>query len=118
MIYSCLIKANNESDVLVSTNNVDLLCFSNIGIYGDVGDVIPLDIDVYDEFEISKSNCNEKSVKHISGYQYKITGILNVDKGGVDSLIFFPIDDLCDYSYLDNEMVELNVIRLNISNID
>lgn len=54
----------------------------------------------------------------MEGYQYKITGMLSVERGGIDSIIFFPIDDLYDYSYLDNKMVDLYVIRLNISNVE
>ncbi|MGX3014414.1 hypothetical protein ACWIVY_11080, partial [Ursidibacter sp. B-7004-1] len=88
MIYKCLIKENNDSDVIVCINNIDLLCFSNSGLFGDVGDKIFLDIELYDEFEITISNNKNVDIERISGYQYKITGILNIEKGGVESLIF------------------------------
>ncbi|HDR1031321.1 TPA: hypothetical protein QB224_001965, partial [Pasteurella multocida] len=73
--------------------------------------------ELYDEFDISISN-EKVGIKRISGYQYKITGVLNIEKGGIDSLIFFPIDDLYDYGYLDNKMVDVFVARLNISNVN
>lgn len=118
MIYKCLIKENNYSDIIVSINNVDLLCFANAGLSGDVGDEMLLDIDLYDEFEIVISDQKNVGIERISGYQYQITGILDIEKGGIESLIFFPIDDLYDYGFLDKKMVDLFVIRLNISNID
>lgn len=118
MIYKCLIKENNESDILVSVSNIDLLCFANAGLFGSVGDEIFLDIELYDEFDIELSNSKKADIKKMEGYQYKITGMLSVERGGIDSIIFFPIDDLYDYSYLDNKMVDLYVIRLNISNVE
>lgn len=118
MIYNCVIKENNESDVLVTINNVDLLCFSNSGIEGEVGNVVPLNIEIYDDFDIVASNSNEVGITNIKYYQYRITGILNIDAGGVYSSIFFPIDNLYNYSHMDNKMVDLNIIRLNINNVD
>ncbi|AAK02583.1 hypothetical protein C2838_03075 [Pasteurella multocida] len=118
MIYKCIIKENNESDIVVRINNVDLLCFANAGLFGDIEDEMFLDIELYDEFDISISNEKKVGIKRISGYQYKITGVLNIEKGGIDSLIFFPIDDLYDYGYLDNKMVDVFVARLNISNVN
>lgn len=117
MIYKCLVKCNDENDVLVNINGVDLLCFSNVGIYADIGNEILLNIDVYDDFNIRKSNKTNKEIEYISGYEYKISGFLNIEKGGVESLIFFQLDDLYDYAFLDGTMVDLYILRLNVSNI-
>ena len=117
MIYECLVKENLEEDVLIEINNVTLLCFSNVGFYGDKGSKVDANIELFDDITISKSVLNEPKITHKEGYQYQITGVLNIAKGGVDSLIFFDIDDLYDYSYLDGKLVDIDVIRLNISNI-
>lgn len=114
MNYQVIVKKNDESNVVVEINNIDIICFANQGLIASEGDLINVDITPFDEIEIIPSDKSDKEIHHISGYQYNITGILDIDKGGVDSVIFIEIEDLFEYSFLDKKMVDINVLRFNL----
>lgn len=117
MIYQAIVKKNDEHDVLVEINDIEIICFSNQGVIALEEDLIAVDITPFEDIEITNSNGKNKMVTHISGYEYLVTGILDIERGGVDSLIFIEIDDLYDYSFLDKKMVDVNVLRFNLSQV-
>ena len=62
--------------------------------------------------------CGDKQWLFDTGYSdvfIRNAGILNIDKRGIDSLLFFELDELYDYGYLDNQMVDVQILRLDIS---
>ncbi|OOF49819.1 hypothetical protein BKK52_02615 [Rodentibacter trehalosifermentans] len=114
MKYFCTLISNDESDVVVLVNNIKLNCFSNIGLAHKIGDKFFAEIVVYDDFDVFLSNSTNKEIRQLKGYEYLITGVLDIDRGGVDSLFFLELDELYDYGYLDKKMVDVRVVRLDI----
>ncbi|QLB42030.1 MULTISPECIES: hypothetical protein [Mannheimia] len=114
MNYEVIIKENNDYDVIIEVNNVEIICFSSKGLKAKEGDIIFVEITPFCDFEIYLSSSVNRTIEHISGYQYKITGILDIDKGGVDSLFFIELEELYDYGFLDKKMVEVHILRFNI----
>lgn len=114
MKYFCKLIKNDEYDVVVLVNGVELSCFSNIGLEHNIEDEFWAEIIAYDDFDILQSELISKEIRKIRGYEYLITGILDIDKGGVDSLFFLELDGLYDYAYLDKKMVDVRVLRLDI----
>lgn len=115
MKYSCQLLTHNDDNVIIDVQGVPLNCFTHTGINHEEGDYFDAEISVYDDFSISKSLSHQKSITQGKGYSYIITGILNIDKRGIDSLLFFELDELYDYGYLDNQMVDVQILRLDIS---
>lgn len=118
MKYACKLLENNDDDIVVNIQGVILNCFTNTGINFNVGDDFLAEINVYDDFKIFPSKSDKPSIKKGIGYRYTITGTLNIEKQGIDSIIFFSLDDLYNYGYLDNQMVDVSVLRLDISEYD
>lgn len=114
MKYQVIVKKNDENTVVVEINNIEIICFANQGLIASEEDLVNVDITPFDEIEIVSSDKNNKEICHVSGYQYNITGILDLDKGGVDSVIFIELEDLFEYSFLDKKMVDVNVLRFNL----
>ncbi|OOF37661.1 hypothetical protein [Rodentibacter heidelbergensis] len=114
MKYLCKLIRNDEYDVVVLLNNIELNCFSNIGLEHDIGDEFLAEIVAYDDFDIYISDSVNKNVRKLKGYEYLITGVLDIDNGGVDSLFFLALDELYDYAYLDKKMVDVRIVRLDI----
>lgn len=118
MKYICTLLNNNDDDIIVDIQGTILNCFANTGINFSVGDDFPAEINIFDDFQISPSASDKLSIKQETGYRYTITGILDIEQKGVNSIIFFELDDLYDYGYLDNKMVDISVQRLDISEYD
>lgn len=118
MKYICTLLNNNDDDIIVDIQGTILNCFANTGINFSVGDDFLAEINIFDDFQISPSASDKPSIKQETGYRYTITGILDVEQKGFNSIIFFELDDLYDYGYLDNKMVDISVQRLDISEYD
>ena len=115
MKYPCQLLTHNDDNVIVDIQGILLNCFTHTGIDHEEGDDFDAEISVYDDFSISKSLSHQKSIIQREGYSYIITGILDIDKRGIDSLFFFELDELYDYGYLDQQMVDIQILRLDIS---
>ena len=92
MKYFCKLIKNDEYDVVVLVNGVELSCFSNIGLEHNIEDEFWAEIIAYDDFDILQSELISKEIRKIRGYEYLITGILDIEKGGVDSLFILELD--------------------------
>lgn len=119
MKYNCTIIDTNDdfNEVTIEIKNIFITGFSNSGISARVGNEVEVNIQLYDDLEISESNINKNTIiRKDNTFSYSIYGILDVDNCLLKSVINFEIDKEClfDYGYLDGKMVKVDVIRIDI----
>ena len=118
MKYNCIIVNVNDEEVTVKIGNVYITGFVNSGILKKVGDITIVEVLLYDDLEICKSDIGKASiVRKGNSFSYSLYGRLNVDSCILKSDIDFEIDkeELFDYGYLDGEMVRVDVVRINFN---
>lgn len=119
MKYQCKIADMKEEDeVTIVIHGVIITGFSNQGVSLDIGVETEVDIELYGELVFSKSSAEEPCVERMgNSLSYFIRGVLHVDERKIGSVIDFGLEpeDLYDYGFLDGEMVEVEVLRLNLA---
>lgn len=117
MKYNCVITDIEEDEITILINNIEITGFSNKGILLDIGSEIEVEISFYDDLLIYKSDKEKFSINR-KGYSlsYSVVGILNIEERRVESLINFDLEynELYNYGFLDGEMVEIDVMRINL----
>lgn len=116
MMYKCKIIGIQDDEVTILINDTEITGFVNRGILFDVGTKTEVVLEFYDKLVIKKSNSDKAYIERMgNSFSYLIVGILNVDEMKIHSIIDFHLDpeDLFDYGFLDGEMVQLEVLRID-----
>lgn len=117
MKCKCTIIDAIDDEVTILINNTDITGFSNKGFLLDIGFETEVEMSFYGNLKISKSNQEKPHIwKKGDSLSYSIIGILNVEKARIESLIDFDLElgDLYDYGFLDGQMVEIEVVRIDL----
>lgn len=110
-------KVVDEDTVEIEIERVRLLCFASKGINHQVGDKVVIELNLFDDIEIIRSEIEHPLIrKGESFFAYYINGILDIDTNSILSVIDFSLEseDLYDYAYLDRQYVEMYVPRFDI----
>lgn len=123
MKYSCTIKnIEEEYDVTIQINNLVLVGLDYFGISEkEIGKKKWVEIELFDEIKIVPAQKNIKNIKRVGdSFSYVITGILDINKSSIHSLIDFDLSPniLFDYGYLDQKYIDLKILRMDFSFTD
>lgn len=116
MNYYCIIKEIDNEEVTIDINNIEIVCFCNVGCDYNIGDKVVCELTFYDDIVMEETNEPEKVERIPSSYSYIISGVLDVEKKMIKSIIDFTLEesDIWDVSYLDNKMVKAVISRIDI----
>lgn len=101
MQYNCIIVNINDEEITIKICDSYIIGFSNSGVSKEIGDEAMVDIQLYDDLEISESNKSENYIgRKGNSFAYSLYGILDIDNSILKSEIDFEIDseELFDYS--------------------
>lgn len=116
MKYNCTILDINDEEITIKIGNAHITGFSNSGVSKEIGEETMVDILLYDDLEISRSNKCENCIERKgNSFAYSLYGILDIDHSVLKSEIDFEIDveELFDYGYLDGKKVKIDTIRID-----
>ncbi|MDE6659877.1 MAG: hypothetical protein K2K01_07175 [Eubacterium sp.] len=115
MKYDCTITDISDDEITIKIDEVYLVGFDHFGILKNVGDKAVVDITLFDDLHISPSKSDKPAIIKNSVFSYSLIGILDIDNLLLKSKINFEIDkeELFDYGYLDGQMVEIKVLRMD-----
>lgn len=95
MKYNCIIidAADDFDEVTVKVGKAYIVGFVNSGITKEIGDEAEIEITLFDDLEIYKSELNKISIeRNGDSFSYSLYGILDVDNCILKSTIDFIID--------------------------
>lgn len=117
MEYNCTIIDVIGDEVTIKVEQIYIVGFANSGVSKNIGDEVKVDILLYDDLKICKSDKNETAIiRNGNSFSYSLYGILDVDNCILKSDIDFSIDkeELYNYGYLDGDWVRIDAIRIDI----
>ncbi len=113
-----IIAVDDDCDeITIKIGNTYIVGFVNSGITKKIGDEVEIEITLFDDLDIYKSDWNKISIERLGdSFSYSLYGILDVDNSILKSTIDFVInkEELYDYGYLDGEFVRVDVVRIDI----
>lgn len=116
MKYNCTIINIDDDEVTIGVGEVQIVGFVNSGLSKEIGEEAEVDILLFDDLKICKSDIDENAIdRNGDTFSYSLYGILDICKCTLKSCIDFEIDkeELYDYGYLDGEMVRIDVARID-----
>lgn len=121
MLYKCKIKKLDnviEEATLIEINGYELYCFISycpFKIFENSIYEVELNYEILNNYKLNKSNLTTGFIKINNTFAYKITGKLKNNQLILPNMIFEKDDFLSNYSYLDNNLVTLEVDRITVS---
>lgn len=116
MQYNCIIVNSDEEEVTIKVDDICITGFVNSGITKKNGENAMVDIQLYDDLEITESDKSEVCIiRKGNTFAYSLYGELDIDNSILKSEIDFEIDseELLDYGYLDGKTVKIDTIRID-----
>lgn len=116
MKNSCTIVDIADEEITVKIGDIFITGFSNSGVLKTIGDEATVDVSLYDDLEICKSDKIEPLIiRQGNSFAYSLYGILDIENLLLKSGVDFEIDarELFGYGYLDGERVKIDVIRID-----
>lgn len=116
MKYVCKIVDVVDDEVTIKIGTTFITGFVNCGTTEISGAETKIDIILYDDLQIMKTEEHKLSIERKANtFQYTIWGILDIENAILHSTIDFDIgrDELFDYGHLDGKFVKVNVIRID-----
>lgn len=116
MDYNCkIIKIIEDLEVIINISGCILRGHDIYGTLLDEGVYCTVELNFFDDIEINECNEEKPNIIYRSGFEYDFIGRLDFDSRIVKSLIDIELEqeDLFDYAYLDGEMVNVNIKRID-----
>lgn len=117
MQYNCIIVNSDEEEVTIKVDDIYITGFVNSGITKKNGEEAMVDIQLYDDLEITESDKSEDCIiRKENTFAYSLYGVLDIANSILKSEIDFEIDseELLDYGYLDGKRVKIDTIRIDL----
>lgn len=116
MKYYCQIINVDDDEVTVKIGDTLITGFVNCGTEKKQGDEAIVNIILYGDLCITQCSEHAPSLERkVETFQYTLWGVLDIDNAILRSAIDIEIDkeELFDYSYLDGNLVKIDVLRID-----